>query len=36
VLKFTLAFADGHLKGTLSADQGTIKLSAKVDTTRVK
>ena len=36
VLKFTLAFADGHLKGTLNADNGGMKLSAKVDTTRVK
>ena len=36
VLKFTLAFADGHLKGNLNAEQGSIKLSAKVDTTRVK
>jgi hypothetical protein len=36
VLKFTLAFADGHLKGTLNADKRGMKLSAKVDTTRVK
>ena len=36
VLKFTLAFADGHLKGTLNLEQGSMKLSAKVDTTRVK
>jgi hypothetical protein len=36
VLKFALSFADGHLKGTLSADQAGMKLSAKVDTTRVK
>ena len=36
LLKFTLVFADGHLKGTLNADQGPMKLSAKVDTTRVK
>jgi hypothetical protein len=36
LLKFTLAFADGHLKGTLNAEQGGMKLSAKVDTTRAK
>jgi len=36
VLKFTLAFAEGHLKGSLNAEQGGIKLTAKVDTTRVK
>jgi hypothetical protein len=36
VLKFTLAFADGHLKGDVNAEQGSIKVSAKVDTTRVK
>jgi hypothetical protein len=36
VLKFTLAFAEGHLKGNLNADMGEMKLSAKVDTTRVK
>jgi len=36
VLKFALAFAEGHLKGTLNMEQGTMKLSAKVDTTRVK
>jgi len=36
LLKFALSFAEGHLKGTLSADQGGMKLSAKVDATRVK
>ena len=36
LLRFTLAFADGHLKGTLNADNGGMKLSAKVDATRVK
>lgn len=36
VLKFTLAFAEGHLKGTLNAEKDGLKLSAKVDTTRVK
>ena len=36
LLKFTLAFADGHLKGTLNAEKDGLKLSAKVDTTRVK
>jgi hypothetical protein len=36
VLKFALTFADGHLKGNMNAEQGTLKLSAKVDTTRVK
>ena len=36
VLKFALAFAEGHLKGSVSAERGDIKLSAKVDATRVK
>ena len=36
LLKFALAFAEGHLKGTLNAEKDGQKLSAKVDTTRVK
>ena len=35
-LKFALAFAEGHLKGTVTAERGDLKLSAKVDATRVK
>ena len=36
VLKFALAFAEGHLKGTVNAEQGDLKMSARVDATRVK
>ena len=35
-MKFTLAFADGHLKGDLTAEKEGQKLTAKVDVTRVK
>jgi hypothetical protein len=36
VLKFALAFAEGHLKGSVSAERGDMKFTAKVDATRVK
>lgn len=36
VLKFTMTFADGHLKGDIAASRGEQKMSAKVDVTRVK
>jgi hypothetical protein len=36
VLHFLLSYADGHLKGDVSAQQGQMTLSGKVDVTRVK
>jgi hypothetical protein len=36
VLKFALAFAEGHLKGSVNAERGDMKFTAKVDATRVK
>lgn len=35
-LKFTMSYADGHLKGDVNAEKGELKLTAKIDTTRVK
>jgi hypothetical protein len=35
-LHFTLVLADGHLKGDMSADIQGMKMSGKVDVTRVK
>jgi hypothetical protein len=36
VLHFSLAYADGHLKGDVKAQHGEMTLSGKVDITRVK
>ena len=36
LLKFTMTFADGHLKGDIAASRGEEKMAAKVDVTRVK
>lgn len=36
LLKFTLAFAEGHLKGDVNLERGETKLSAKLDATRAK
>ena len=35
-MKFALVFADGHLKGDLTAEKDGQKLTAKVDATRAK
>ena len=35
-MKFALVFADGHLKGDLTAEKEGQKLTAKVDATRAK
>jgi hypothetical protein len=36
LLKFTMTFAEGHLKGDIAASRGEEKMAAKVDVTRVK
>ena len=36
LFKFAMSYADGHLKGDLNAEKGEMKLTAKIDTTRVK
>ena len=36
VLKFTMTFAEGHLKGDIAASRGEEKMAAKVDVERVK
>jgi hypothetical protein len=36
LLKFAMNYADGHLKGDVNVDMGDKKLTAKIDTTRVK
>ena len=35
-IKFTLTFADGHLKGDAGAEMDGMKLAAKIDVQRVK
>ena len=36
LVKFKLAFADGHLKGDVNAERGSEKMTAKIDVVRVK
>jgi hypothetical protein len=36
LLKFAMSYAEGHLKGDVNAEMGEKKLTAKIDTTRVK
>jgi len=36
LIKFTLTFADGHLKGEANAEDGGEKLQAKIDMERAK
>lgn len=36
LLKFAMSYADGHLKGDVNAEKGEMKLTAKIDITRVK